>query len=526
MITYKNKGIYFGGVFDDEGPRHTIQSSFYNDLYAFDFERKRWYELGVKHASALTAGGKKKRRKQKEKSEEEGGEESSGDEEEGEEDGDGEDGELERQEQLLQAQQENLFGYIDDSGNIVYVNIDDAVEGDEDYETPVAPPVAPASVSSAPVEDGWINISPDPAPSIPLADSMTLLSDPPMTAMATATEEDEAVLIDHLTISSLPSPPPHTSSAASASASLRSQSELLRSAFLEEDLLEATAAAGGVAARGEGDSMLQLSPTPSNPLIQFFNNYHSTPVGRINCQLVTKGCSLFIYGGVTEFGDVEITLDDCWSLDLNKRDKWRSVLRGTMTELVWKGNDGDDQSERTGDGDSDSDGEDDDEDDDEESDEEDDQEQQEQESGKSKKSKGKKSSTKRREEDDQGAGEGAGEGEGEEENEKTKKSGKKKSKSSRAGIRGEMDEVRSQLPGGGEDANRIPLTGAALAAVAVSSHKATGAAAGKKHVSATAAPGPDVESLRDFYRSVVCSPSCCPLSVLPDAHLLPGLLPF
>lgn len=34
---------------------------------------------------------------------------------------------------------------------------------------------------------------------------------------------------------------------------------------------------------------------------------------------------MYIYGGVTELGDIEVTLDDCWSLDLNKRDTWKKV---------------------------------------------------------------------------------------------------------------------------------------------------------------------------------------------------------
>ena len=28
------------GVFDEEGPQHTLVSMFYNDMYAFDMERK------------------------------------------------------------------------------------------------------------------------------------------------------------------------------------------------------------------------------------------------------------------------------------------------------------------------------------------------------------------------------------------------------------------------------------------------------------------------------------------------------
>lgn len=423
MITYKNKGIYFGGVFDDEGPRHTIQSSFYNDLYAFDFERKRWYELGVKHASAL-ATGKKKRRKAKEKTTENENEQEESSEEEVDED-EVEDGEI-QEDALHNQNQENLFGYIDDSGNIVYVNIDSDDFGEVDI----------AMVDDAPpatsIQDDWINVG--VSPPAPPHDSVE-------------------VLVEKLDISEAPIPVPQENKPQ------LTQSEILQAAFLEEELRETS----------------QQIPSDSNPLVQFFNNYTNTPVGRINCQLVTKGCTLYVYGGVTEYGDVEITLDDCWSLDLNKRDKWKCVLKGNMTDLVWKGNEGDDQSERTGEGDSDRDDDDDSDGDDSEEDEND---LEDDEAGKKLK---KKSSKKSSEEvndpdvhdDDVG-----------------KKSKKSKSKSSRAGIRGEMDELRAQLPGGGEDANRIPLTGAA---VPPSTHKAP---PNKKGTTT----GPEIESLRDFYR--------------------------
>ena len=44
-----------------------------------------------------------------------------------------------------------------------------------------------------------------------------------------------------------------------------------------------------------------------------------------------------MYGGLTELGVVEVTLDDCWSIDLSRRDRWRCVLPGTMHTLVWRG---------------------------------------------------------------------------------------------------------------------------------------------------------------------------------------------
>ena len=41
-------------------------------------------------------------------------------------------------------------------------------------------------------------------------------------------------------------------------------------------------------------------------------------------------------------GEREVTLDDCWSLDLNKRDKWTCISSGQMHRQVWKGANDDD----------------------------------------------------------------------------------------------------------------------------------------------------------------------------------------
>jgi hypothetical protein len=46
IYIYTNIGLFFGGVFDDEGPNHCMTSCFYNEMYAFDMSRKKWYQLG------------------------------------------------------------------------------------------------------------------------------------------------------------------------------------------------------------------------------------------------------------------------------------------------------------------------------------------------------------------------------------------------------------------------------------------------------------------------------------------------
>ena len=46
------------------------------------------------------------------------------------------------------------------------------------------------------------------------------------------------------------------------------------------------------------------------------------PFGRINALLAVHGNTLYVYGGIIEAGDKEVTLDDLWSLDLVKLDGW------------------------------------------------------------------------------------------------------------------------------------------------------------------------------------------------------------
>jgi hypothetical protein len=172
---------------------------------------------------------------------------------------------------------------------------------------------------------------------------------------------------------------------------------------------------------------------------------------------------------VTEIGDVEVTLDDCWSLDLNKRDRWRSVLEGTMMDMVWKGDIEDDGSEMTGEGDSDSD-------DDDGSDEEEEDEEEERAAAIVDKDNKKKSKDKSQDKSKDKS------------KEKEGKSSKKKDRGTGggAGLRAEVQTLRELLPLRGEDDRLYPLSGQAVKASAV-----TAAAASQG--------GPVVETLRDFY---------------------------
>ena len=76
------------------------------------------------------------------------------------------------------------------------------------------------------------------------------------------------------------------------------------------------------------------------------NTARNRPLPRINSSMIIDKNLLCLYGGLLEVGDREISLDDCWVLDLKKRDRWICVKRGTMHLQVWVGeaSDGSDAS--------------------------------------------------------------------------------------------------------------------------------------------------------------------------------------
>ncbi|KAI3680741.1 hypothetical protein L6452_35516 [Arctium lappa] len=53
------------------------------------------------------------------------------------------------------------------------------------------------------------------------------------------------------------------------------------------------------------------------------------PYGRINSSMVVGRDTLYIYRGMMEIRDQEITLDDLYALNLNKLDEWKCLIPAT-----------------------------------------------------------------------------------------------------------------------------------------------------------------------------------------------------
>ena len=131
MTLYKNKGLLFGGVFDQEGARHSLVSTFYNDMFAFDSERRRWYQLGLKTPKAFREKKHKKLRSLTPREGDDYGdcveEEEDEDEESSSDDSTAEDerGDSSNPDPSPAAESSNKFGFINDEGQVVYVDLDE-----------------------------------------------------------------------------------------------------------------------------------------------------------------------------------------------------------------------------------------------------------------------------------------------------------------------------------------------------------------------------------------------------------------
>uniref|UniRef100_A0A2P2KNR0 Kelch repeat-containing family protein n=1 Tax=Rhizophora mucronata TaxID=61149 RepID=A0A2P2KNR0_RHIMU len=58
------------------------------------------------------------------------------------------------------------------------------------------------------------------------------------------------------------------------------------------------------------------------------------PCGRINSCMVVGRDTLYIYGGMMEIKDQEITLDDLYSLNLSKLDEWKCIIPASESEWI------------------------------------------------------------------------------------------------------------------------------------------------------------------------------------------------
>jgi len=315
MTVYKNKGLFFGGVFDDEGPNHCMTSCFYNEMYAFDMGRKKWYQLGLKIPKTKTLKDKNSKIKR----------ENDGDESDEEGDNEVEEGAEEEEDVLDKG---NFFGYVDENGNVVYVDMD---QDEDEVDNMIVIP----NLESSDINNNDSNI---------INDDINNNSDNNI--------NDSNNINDNV----INNNDNNNSNNNDNNNNNNNNKTQINNTTMEVD--ESTVTLESVSlqltkmefksepSQNHGKKIDKYKKLPNTEKFNPGTNNLSTyfldrmePSPRINPCLMVKGNTLYIYGGMTELGDVEVTLDDCWALDLNKRDTWKRVLQGTMHNLVWKGED-------------------------------------------------------------------------------------------------------------------------------------------------------------------------------------------
>nr|CAH7738499.1 unnamed protein product [Callosobruchus chinensis] len=111
-----------------------------------------------------------------------------------------------------------------------------------------------------------------------------------------------------------------------------------------EEKVEATTIAD------DGVFKVTVGPSPSIP------NYDLTadgdsgsvmfqPSPRINSGLAIKHSTLYLYGGMFEAGDKQITFSDFYSIDLKKLDGWKTIIAEDTSNHEWLGSDSDSGSD-------------------------------------------------------------------------------------------------------------------------------------------------------------------------------------
>ena len=227
--------------------------------------------------------------------------------------------------------QGNFFGYIDENGVVVYLDLE------SDVVLPADEPSVVGSSAAVPRLVEAVEEASDPAV------SDTVSSGDDVVAAVEVVQKKEVVQDEALSLNGLAiAVDEHSEQIISPIATETTE--------LQADKVETIPAVKSN--RASTQIPLVISPstkdelglgtdntTGQSYLARYFTS-RTEPSPRINPSLIVRGNTLYLYGGVTELGDIEVTLDDCWSIDLSKRDMWRKVLGGTMHTLMWKGEDG------------------------------------------------------------------------------------------------------------------------------------------------------------------------------------------
>ena len=280
-VAYQDKiMLVYGGVVDAEKLNHKIESVFFNDMFALDAARRKWFPLTVRKAKldvfATSTGGTTVTEGGSGKVDSDSNGDNDNDDIPLEEENQGEEGgdAVATEGWDIEKLRSNMFAFIDGTGNLVYEKIDDSDDEDDAEERQKGGEEKEEEKDSSEDDE----------------------EEKEEEKMEDDDDEDDEKLED-------------TNHRQAVAATKQPLSAITSS------------------------SVMTLHPETRAPeaVIQ------SEPLPRIKALMFVAGHHLYVYGGLLEVGDREVTLDDLWRLDLRKRNGWECLFVGTMHQQVWRG---------------------------------------------------------------------------------------------------------------------------------------------------------------------------------------------
>jgi N-acetylneuraminic acid mutarotase len=285
--------LVYGGVVDTERTHHKVDSVFYNDLFALDVERRKWFPI---YAKAPKTNNKKEDMNDSEEQQQQQGDadddknkESSSDDDLTEDEGDmdaAKDG------WDLEKLRSNMFAFIDGNGRLIYEKIEE--DDDDEQQKPDDDEEKEESKEEEEFKE-------EKEESKEEEDKEE--EEESKEEEETKEEENEkGKTFDHGKKSRVKS------------------KKTPKTAVPSQPIITSS-------------SVMTVDPETKVPQAV----ERSEPLPRIKACTSVNGGTLYVYGGLLEVGDREVTLDDFWSFDLKRREKWICLYPGTMHRQVWKG---------------------------------------------------------------------------------------------------------------------------------------------------------------------------------------------
>eukprot|EP00897_Mesotaenium_endlicherianum_P009125 jgi/Mesen1/8240/ME000443S07392 len=362
LCVHKKRAILYGGVVDQEVEKgDALKSTFLNDMYVFQMDNRRWYPFTLRRPKdAKNKGSKAKKKAGKSKHSEEeqqeaGSETDEDDEESGRKRRSRQRGQQRRQQQDAAEEedeeeewqnQEDWEGYSEgeddeaeeeqdgegeeDAGGNAITELGQEVEGrgEQPGEGGAAAASADALAHTAAEADESKQPAAAESEDSPGGVEAAVGAEKVGRASVGAGQGDESLADD-----------------------VKETMEKLKATLLRETELQRAKQESAASKKGAKGAAEKEPESDAGPSSSAYPEEEGGPCGRINAAVAVGGNTLYLYGGIMEIGDREVTLDDLYTLDLNKLDTWKCVAEASHSEWVEVEDDEEEDEDEEGDDD-------------------------------------------------------------------------------------------------------------------------------------------------------------------------------